>query len=723
MIGSKTWDNLKHNNNVKTLLFYLLVSVIYTRGILFSSGPILGADWGLPYTESQIDIYFKSGYYSWWNGNLLVGYRQPFSVSIWFQLLFKFLSIIGFSGGTIIRGWILLIYTLGGYSMFLLCRYLTARTVISVISGLFFISTPVYFNYTIVGWTFALFSLSLMPITTLFLIKSIRNNNSVYAIIVGLLFSMAVIQSQSIIWYTLIFAILAIYLINNKKTLTIYIKNIILIYIVLTFSQLIWIIPLYFSSPDAMLDGTLSKNSMSIGTWVRLNFINVFRLYGASYNYQYESIVDEMAQIFSFSVPFVFLLGAIILKKSKLYLSLLLIYLVLPLSFFMGPNIISSLPFSNAYRDIARFTLISNFVYPIMLSLVTVEFTRSGKRYSKYVIFLLIFSGFVNSLPFFRGDLVKESTKGFNIPIRSLDFPESYSNLENYMLNREVIGKILYLPMGEVIEFKGSKLFSGSFNGVRDIYAIFSPVAGGTTFLQSGVTGKPPEVISKLNESLIFHDFEGIDRILRELNVQFIAIRRNLVHPYGSELLYHDLERQDYIEKVNLSNSDEIVLLEHKKTLPLISINNNFDTNTNTNDNLNFRKLNSTKYIVNINNVNGLVKIRFLESFDPNWKIFSYDGKSKSLLDKYDIFFSAPLNLYYVHNKIFDYANEWVFNVQEYCEKYKCSKSASGNYNVDLVIEYEVQKYLSIGLALGVISLILSLIFIFIKSKNKNLVW
>ena len=108
--------------------------------------------------------------------------------------------------------------------------------------GIFFIFTPIIFDYLVMGWIFVLLSAFLYPFFLLFLLKSIDEKNyKLNIFFASLVFSFSFMQVQAPIWYVITtFIFLFDPKINKKKI----IKNFTIILILSFLLNSHWIVPL-----------------------------------------------------------------------------------------------------------------------------------------------------------------------------------------------------------------------------------------------------------------------------------------------------------------------------------------------------------------------------------------------------------------------------------------------------------------------------------------------
>ncbi|KKS03414.1 MAG: hypothetical protein UU64_C0001G0070 [candidate division WWE3 bacterium GW2011_GWF2_41_45] len=108
--------------------------------------------------------------------------------------------------------------------------------------------------------------------------------------------------------------------------------------------------------------------------------------------------------------------------------------------------------------------------------------------------------------------------------------------------------------------------------------------------------------------------------------------------------------------------------------------------------NLSFKKINPTKYVVDIKNAKNNFILVFNQSFDSNWKVY-FEGKE------------IGTN----HNLVNFYANFWDINI----------KDANGIQDFQLVIEYYPQKFVYIGSVMTTIFILFSGVLYFLRLQKK----
>jgi len=711
------------------LLIYLFASIIFLWGILFSPGVILGADYAMPFTDIQIENYFQSGQFSWTNVNSLTGFWKYFSVSTWFELLLKLWILLGISGVYFLKFWLIFLFIFAGSSMYLLLRYLGCRKLPAIIGGFSFITTPIFFNYAAIGWSYVLFSLAVLPIAVMFFLRSVEENKLEYAIIAGLLYAFAVIQSQSFVWYMLCFLFMSIYLVNSKNALYIYFKMIAIVVLVCLLLHFSWILPLLLNFEHSHLGNqNIVKNEMSIGTWYRLSYSNMLRLWGGLYNYQYETLYPYYLAVFSFVVPFVFSLSLILLNRKKLIIPFFILYMVPVVLYTLGPDLISRIPLSSIIRDVARFTTLSAFAYSVILGL-TLHYLFSRKsNWFKYIVYFVLSSIFVNSYFFWNGGISGDGLKKHDVKLRTYEYPQEYYKMEEFLQNNKN-GKTLFLPLVDVLHSKNNVKYNGEYSGFRDPFSLYSSSPGGLSFLTSGL-GSPSSISYELKESISNNNKEKFSKLLSLLNIHYVVLRADVVNKSLKQNI-HFLGSVDDLSPVDGFLDDAIFIFENKYYYPHIYTSNDLkflisENSGQTNDYLSnfksevdFFKVNPTKYKIKIKHNGGGNVLIFSESFHKGWRLYIDDREGVDNL----LLTEQGFNGLFETNDLISIKDDNHFVVNGYANAWYIESDivdSDNNGEIDMIMEFYPQKLFYYGLIVSILTLILSVLYLFYKGISKN---
>ncbi len=680
-----------------TLLIFILTTVYFFRTVIFSPGAIVGADWGLPVTVSQMNQAVQNKFFTWTNQGFLFGTRQSTINDLPFIFVIKLFSLFNINGEFYTKFLLVFLFVLAAFSMFLLLKYLKITPFISFLGGLLYITLPIFFNYSIMGWQYALLTLALFPLITFCFIQAVKKDSFSFSLITALSFSLAVMQSQAIIWIPLIFLALSVYLIKDRNTLKKYIKQVSIIFGLFLLLNLYWILNLVIF-PDKVISGSDIVNSaVSLGLMDRFQPLDFIRLWGTLSNYMYELAVNRSHMILlSFIVPFI-AISALLLKKNRsLILSFWLIGLIPFFLYILNfyRFLLLEIPFSNVIRDFLRFISLSSFAY-IVLASFTLDFI--SQLFKKYrfiiplclVILLVLFSPWItdNVGNWYPG-------RGCDLRLRTKLFPQAYYNVETYFNNKKDGAKALFLPAGSgVIAFNDDKKFHGLCDGTWDIFSGFSSVPGSITISDR----KVPYINDFLN-SISVKIHKDILSQVSLTDIKYIAVRKNALQPNDLDL-YNNLKMLVDKHKITmLLDNDKIALYQVNKYNPHIFI------QTTRPISITYKKINSAKYEVNISHALFPFKLIFFESFDPLWRIYLMPQGKKT-----EIQLSASN-----HTIVNGYANAWIINPLQACQQASdCIKNPDGSYNFKIVLDFFPQRFLNMEMFVSFVTFFLIIFYFF----------
>lgn len=702
--------------HIGIISFYLIIAVFFLKGILFSPGIISGGDWGFPLTQSQIQRYLTSGFYTWTDREIF-GSENFFLNSLPMQILIGGFGKLGITGDIYSKLLLIFAFIFPAYTMFLLCRFFKCEIRISFFGGLLYMTLPIFFNYAVMGWLFVLLSMGILPLAVISFIKSVKENKLKYSIIAGLLYSLAMIQSQSLVWYPLVFLCLMPYLISGKKSLFIYLKSLSAFFLVFLALNTYWYLPLFINGKNSgVLNTNLALSTTSLGTWVRLNILNILRVWGSLFNEPYESSAQNNLIYLSLALPFVAYSTLLFLKKNRLVTSLALLSLFPVILFLLGPNFISHLPFSDLIRDTSRFLVLSSFAYVILATLALNFLLENKQRISKLAAIVFIILLLLSTYSFWSGELSGRSRLDHDIRLRTYNFPIENTEIESILNMDSKDVKVLYLPVASELSITDDRKFYGAFKGIRDITSSYSSKPG-QLGLSDRITGTFSHLINSLEDTSNPEWTRVLHNLLKTTNIKYIVVRRNMTHPSyapGSEII-QILKQQKYLELIG--EWKNLSFFEYKNYLPhfyILSGNNKIPIKSN--------KINATKYKILIENVKDTVSLIFSEKYHNNWKIYQD-------LDQSNYFSNGPLYQTWSNKPLFEkkhalaygYANSWSIAPESLCNNGRstlCYKNPDGSYNIRFIVEFWPQRFFYIGALFSAISIIS--IFIYLVTAWKK---
>ena len=140
-----------------------------------------------------------------------------------FDLLFSIPSALfahlGFFGGAEIKILAVGLVAIGGWLAHLMCRSFGISRFSSFLSGLFFMTTAIVFDYLMFGWTYNIISYDLLPLFILVTKKGLEASSMRLAVASGVILAIALMYSQAVLFFVPILALIVLFTvgINSKK--------------------------------------------------------------------------------------------------------------------------------------------------------------------------------------------------------------------------------------------------------------------------------------------------------------------------------------------------------------------------------------------------------------------------------------------------------------------------------------------------------------------------
>ncbi len=557
------------SSKIGALLLIIAGAIFLLKDIFFIDGQLMAGDWSLPITSTQMATAAENFSSAWTTMGNLFGTKQ---VSMTLAPLYSILDLFSSWGMVVSARFILVfLFALAGFSMYLLLRFLKLTPLASLLGGFFYMVTPIFFNYTIMGWIFALFFLGLLPLGTMFFIRAHQERRLSLALIVGILYAISMLQAQAIFWFMILFVILGFYLINSRDDFIFYLKQLGLVIAIFLLLSSYWLLDVLLVSNSGVSGSDIVNSEVSLGILGHFLPLNIIRLFGSLYNFQYETVLKNFSLIsFSFALPLLIIGSFFIKKRKKLVLVFWLIALI-PFGMYIlnfRRDLLAHIPFSNVIRDFARFTVFSSFAYAALAGLIIDNLVGKrgvGKKIAlSFVIALLILMVF----PWWKGELTDwPSSLGSDMRLRGKIYPESYYHLENELAKKKIDQKVLFFPIGGILDFQDDPKNHGLFNETQDIFAGFSPVPGVLT-VSDRSHGYLADYIKVMREN----SKDTIVDLLRLSNIGYFVIRKNIVFD-GKETLIELLNKEERVEKE--FEDDKLVVFKRKETQPRLYVSRN----------------------------------------------------------------------------------------------------------------------------------------------------
>lgn len=501
---------------VFTLLFFLFISIVILRGIILSSSFIgFNHDWDFPMTSESLKSFCARSLFVWSSDNAGCTLVYP-AENLLIYSLFP-LSFLEISGLVVIQLVLLFVFSFGGWFMYLLLRdSFKLGHFPSLISGFFYITTPVIFNKVAAGHVPYIIAYALSPIIMAFFIKYTTTHETKNLIITSLLLSFATIQIQFAVMLAILFFFYAI-LIAKMKVRGL-ITTFLLLVVVVSLVHSFWLLPTSLNSTSffTTLQGASSINDLK--TW-GTSLTDSFRMIGyrsphfeavlSSYNYKYAW------DIASFSLV-ILAFGSLLVTRSRIPLFFGAVSVVtLIFTTVTGPfaNVVfflySIFPIFNVFREVYHLAFLIAFSYSIMLAFLlhSIHNSRKLNGYLKFLSIIVIVTLVVFNDPFIYSGNLGGQVQQYQLNDQNLSIIDGY-------LKSQGDYRVLYLPM--VQPFKYDDLI---YYGIDPVIA-YSPKPTIGNYISSDF----------LNRIAI--DFyvpsSNLTNILKILSVKYVFLRTDL---------------------------------------------------------------------------------------------------------------------------------------------------------------------------------------------------
>lgn len=520
--------------NVIAILIYALLAILFLRGVLFKEGLIIGSDWSLPSSNSQMDVFARRGLYTWSDNFNLLGVK--FFDSGWsFSSLVAFFSTLGVTGPVFSKILLIFLYSVVGFSAFWYAQVLGLSFKASLISGFIYLTTPLIFNYSIMGWYFLHLVMAIIPFFLWTFSLAVLKNDARYTITAGVLFSLAMLQVQSLFWFPLIMIISLPFLVSSRKSLFVYARTVLIVLAIGVLLHSGWILPIALSPEDYVRQAvsTYDVNRFE----AKLSYSSILRLWGGLFNSQFETVYRKTFLPISYILP-VLAISSLLVKKWRKKSFELAFLGFIPLLVFGLRSILYRIPFSTIIRDFGRMMVLSAFPYAILaaISIEELEKRKADTRF-KLLFWLVLLLFFINALPFWENELSGKPRSSEDQRLRTMVFPREYQKADELLANDRADTKALYLPSGLLLSYSDNQDFFGPFREAVDIYSLLAPKPGSLAFSDKS-TGPGVDYGKTIVDSLDRGEILELESLIKFTPISHVVVRKKAVGAggYGTEI-------------------------------------------------------------------------------------------------------------------------------------------------------------------------------------------
>lgn len=523
-------------NSFKAILFYSIFILFFLRGVLFSKGVIAGGDWAIPYTAEQISKYSQS-LYLWSNAGDLFGVHNYALGDVFLRLCLRVYSFLNISGELFTKGFLLFSFLALAVSVFYFSlKFVKLELFFSFLAGLLAITSPLVFDYSLIGWVFFVLVMSEIPLFIWFFWLSVEKERLGCSILAGLVFGIALVNSQVIVWFPLLLLPMFFFLATSVKKTFLFLKSLSVVFFVGLSMQLCWILPFLFFPSSQVAEAVSSFDSSRFEA--RLSFANILRVWGGLFNFQFELTYPKLLSYFSFLIPLLAFLAVFLKRKNKKIIYLALITF-LPIVLYTIRDFIYKLPFSNVFRDISRMTIFLPVPYAVLTAVSLEGLYRKKKFWRKPLLLLLLTGLSLATLPFWTGRMTGKDNFGYDVRLRTFVPPKSYSEADRFLLEDETDNKVMFIPAGVYLGILNNGDFFGSFKELSDFFGDYSAKEGTFAFSDK-VKGPSMDYGKDILDALKKGEIDKVATFLRFTNINGFVVRRST---YGYGGVSADFER------------------------------------------------------------------------------------------------------------------------------------------------------------------------------------
>jgi hypothetical protein len=634
-------------------------------------GIYLGGDWTLPATDYQAQQFFYP--YMWSSGPNFGSPSLLAAVGLAYGSFVHLVTSLGLPVEYLGKTVLTLVIVLAYFFLYRLLRYFKLGEFASLVGGLIYVTTPVFFNYALMGWQFALLAMALFPLAAQWLCQAMRQDDMRYAIGVAFVWALATLQSQSLVWFPLLFMVFGFYLIHDRESAKVYLKKLGVIFIVFVGLNSYWWFSIILFQDIEITSSAIVMSDISVGADSRFTALNALRLWGGLYNFQYESAISNGWVLGSWLLPALAVMAILVSKREnrRIALGMGFIAFVLPVALFLlkeHREILVAIPGAGLIRQLSRFTVLTSFAYTVLVG-IFLDSLSSAKRFPvRLLLYPAVVLLIATTWPWWTGGLTNTNASlkpGQDFRLRVKEFPRAYYEVERHLSNIAWVSRALYLPYGMSGSYKDDPKFRGSYKESVDVFAALSPVPGiflpsdrpspigdymafiqhtddviaatrftPTNFYVLRKNMEPGPVSAVFSQEEHYFLGESFDRIWDSKNITIYAKKNPVPLIYSSPVRQQQEGREDALG--DLADSE---LAAHGIAVVLVSQNSGkedsvarFSAASEVPGAVEYRRINPTKYRIRLHHIRGDVPLLFGESYSRGWRLYpvAYQAREKA---------------------------------------------------------------------------------------------
>ena len=557
------------HESIIVFIAYLGSVLFVLHGFLASTGDATIGDWGIPISKSASQSYFFSSFYAWQYN----GFGSPnLYLDLPFRLMTAVLANLGIAGGREIQLIAVGLLVLGGISFYFLAKSLGIGSFASASSGFVFMLTPIMFDWLIFGWIYYMLAYDLLPLFLVACMLFLRTRKIRYIVGGGLILSFALEQPDFIVVYLPIALVFILFQPENLATR-----------LRMGIAYIAGATALSAATFAQFFDIVLTNSNSTIGYYVHkgsnivhlvqyqnlASVINPLRLWGGTFNFQFESFFPRGLLIFSFLPILVGVLAIVWSRQRRVVLFSAVSYCtaILPWFIYHNWNKLVQLPLGFTLTVPSIFLASAGMGLSLLVAIAIrtlldergVQGVRKGRSIwvTPCLLGVLVII-VVATIPWWTGQTygyMSPSLPGKETRLNLYSIPKDYRTwLLDANASKEYF--VMYLPGGSNALIQNNSVFGGNYHGVNG--AIFYQL-NSLPFISNSTA----QIASLLDNST-----SQLAGEWGSLSIKYIVIYENVVAPYNQTALNSDLSRQ--VGLVRIYQSPDLLVFENQLAVPVV---------------------------------------------------------------------------------------------------------------------------------------------------------
>ena len=436
-------------------------------------------------------------------------------------------------------------------------------------------TTAVVFNWLMFGWIYYLIAYDFLPLMILVTKKFLETNDLRYALINGLILSVATTQPTFILIYPLVSFLFMLF--ESRGSLKMIFRGLVLIAISLS----VWFLTTlsFFTSYNNANTLSFYQGEFFLPTLSQFQhlstLLNPIRLWGSTFNYQFETYFPQNMIVVSFLPVFLAMIAVLLKPRDRRVLFFLLCYLFAFVSyelFINLPFLVHNLPYGSLLEAPSIFLVPAALGLALLvgysnqtISRVCAKFKnvashRLMRKISPIIILSIII---LAAIPWWTGQTSGNPISGPPTKLNLYEIPSSYTDWSK-IVQADNGYFVLYVPLPNGsgnVGIMNTSYFSLPYEGV--VSGIFSQVnnlpyispSNGTSLLNQLINGN-----SEVGESW------------GSYSIKYVVVYTNVLSEYNVTDVLYRLSNQTGI--VQVAKLPDVVVFQNNFAKPIVYASN-----------------------------------------------------------------------------------------------------------------------------------------------------